>query len=132
MFQTLKVICRRGNFVNYHWECTSIYRPLSCPFRYLFFFIKCIFCVINLASPFGLRSMYVHPLISMYVRKPTDFIVIVFILHGSAISRLQYIHPKLFLQSSKKLILKIFQNNSKIRKKANFYVLQNNYKISIL
>ena len=31
-FQPIIVIYRRGNLVFYHWECTSIYRPLSYPF----------------------------------------------------------------------------------------------------
>ena len=34
-FQPLILIYRRGNFVYHHWECTSIYRPLSYPFRSL-------------------------------------------------------------------------------------------------
>ena len=34
-FQPLTVICRRGNFVYNHRGCTSIYRPLSYPFRSL-------------------------------------------------------------------------------------------------
>ena len=37
MFQLLIVIYRRGNFCNHfcnhYWGCTSIYRPLSYPFR---------------------------------------------------------------------------------------------------
>ena len=33
MFWTLILIYRRGNFVYYHWGWTSIYRPLSYPFR---------------------------------------------------------------------------------------------------
>ena len=34
-FQPTFVIYRRGYFVYYHWWCTSIYRPLSYPFRSL-------------------------------------------------------------------------------------------------
>ena len=34
-FQQLFVIYRRGNFVNYNWGCTLIYRSLSYPFRSL-------------------------------------------------------------------------------------------------
>ena len=35
MFQPLIVIYRRGNYVYHHWVCTSIYWPLSYPFRSL-------------------------------------------------------------------------------------------------
>ena len=35
MFQQLIVIYRRDNFVYHHLKCTSIYRPLSYPFRSL-------------------------------------------------------------------------------------------------
>ena len=31
-FQSQNLIYRMGNFVYSHWECTSIYRPLSYPF----------------------------------------------------------------------------------------------------
>ena len=34
-FQPLILIYRRGTFVYHHWGCTSIYRPLSFPFRSL-------------------------------------------------------------------------------------------------
>ena len=34
-FQPLIVINRRDNFVYHYWECTSIYLPLSYPFRSL-------------------------------------------------------------------------------------------------
>ncbi len=34
-FQPLILIYRRDNIVYYHWGCTSIYRPLSYPFRSL-------------------------------------------------------------------------------------------------
>ena len=34
-FKTLIVILKSGNFVYHHWECTSIYRPLSYLFRFL-------------------------------------------------------------------------------------------------
>ena len=34
-FQLIIVMYRRGNFVYHHLECTSIYRPLSYPFRSL-------------------------------------------------------------------------------------------------
>ena len=34
-FQSLILIYRRGNFMYHHWGCTSIYWPLSYPFRSL-------------------------------------------------------------------------------------------------
>ena len=34
-FQKLTIIYKRGNFVYHYWWCTSIYRPLSYPFRSL-------------------------------------------------------------------------------------------------
>ena len=34
-FQPLIVIFRKDNYMCSHWECLSVYRPLSCPFRSL-------------------------------------------------------------------------------------------------
>ena len=36
-FQQLIVFFCRGNFVEHHWECTPLYRPLSYSFRSLIF-----------------------------------------------------------------------------------------------
>ena len=36
-FQLLILICRSGNFVYHHWGSTSIYQPLSYPFKSLLF-----------------------------------------------------------------------------------------------
>ena len=40
-FQPLILINRRGNFVYTHWGCTSIYRPLSFPYRSLLYIHSC-------------------------------------------------------------------------------------------
>ena len=40
-FQPLTLFYRRCNFVYHHWGCTSIYRPLSFPFRSVCSFIQC-------------------------------------------------------------------------------------------
>ena len=44
--QPLIVIYRRDNFVNYHWGFTSIYPPLSYPFRSLY----CIYSLYHIAK----------------------------------------------------------------------------------
>ncbi len=43
-FRPLIVIYRWGNFVYRHWECTSIYRPLSYPFWSLWVYPSLLLC----------------------------------------------------------------------------------------
>ena len=42
--QPIVIVCRRGNFVYQNARCTSIYRPLSYPFRYLTMYCTGLLC----------------------------------------------------------------------------------------
>ena len=55
-YQPLIIIYRKGNFICHHWDCASVNRPLSYPFRALHFciFFICILEIENLYYKFNI------------------------------------------------------------------------------